>query len=376
MKNDIHYTFRGRVLVHTCISGMISGMFMLFFMSQFQTIGALFERWGWEHNFFLAIEPGTYAEIVFIFLLTLGLFTVIFLILQLRQIQYMEEILYAMEDISAGNLQRTVEVKGDDELTDIAMQLNHMSEQICLLMEREHKAEQTKNDLITSLAHDLRTPLTSILGYVDLLVNTPSMDPAMKQKYLEVVQKKSRHLQMLIENLFSFTKLSNGNLQLNIGQIDIVKLLEQLLDEFYPQFTQNHLEYKYTPSVNSLIITADGTLLARLFDNLLSNAVKYGKDGKLIRVKLHTAGSHVTVQVLNYGTPIPEKELPLIFDQFYRMEQSRSTSTGGSGLGLAIAKQIAVLHGGSIEAKSSRKETAFIVRLPLKHPFDPKTTET
>ena len=344
-------------------------------MSQSQSIGSVFEKLGMTHNVFLSITPNFYTAIVCFFILAIVLFTIIFFLLQLHQIKYMEEILEAMEDISSGNLHHTVEVKGDNELTDIAIQLNHMSEQISLLMEREHRAEQSKNDLITSLAHDLRTPLTSILGYVDLLADNPTMDPVLKQKYVNVVQKKSRHLQNLIESLFNFTKLNNGNLQLNVGEIDIVKLLEQLLDELYPQFAENNLEYKYTPSVNSLIITADGTLLARLFDNLLSNAIKYGKNGKFIRVKLHTAGGHVIIQVTNYGTAIPEQEMPLIFDQFYRMEQSRSSTTGGSGLGLAIAKEIAVLHCGRIEAKSNWKETSFLVRLPLKYPFHQKLIE-
>ena len=199
-------------------------------------------------------------------------------------------------------------------------------------MEREREAERTKNDLITNVAHDLRTPLTSIIGYLELLSSNRPLDEEMRKKYLSIAYQKSCHLQVLIEDLFGFTSLGYGKITAKMAELDIVNLLAQLLDEFYPIFEQNHLEYSYNTNVPSKIIVGDGTLLARLFDNLLNNAVKYGNDGKMINVILNAEETAVTIQVINFGSIIPANELNTIFEKFYRMEQSRSTQTGGTDL--------------------------------------------
>ena len=249
-----------------------------------------------------------------------------------------------------------------------------MAEQVRTLMEREREAERTKNDLITNVAHDLRTPLTSIIGYLELLSSNRPLDETMRKKYLSIAYQKSCHLQVLIEDLFGFTSLGYGKITAKMAELDIVNLLEQLLDEFYPIFEQNHLQYNYNTNVASKIIIGDGTLLARLFDNLLNNAVKYGNDGKMINVILTAQEQVVTIQVINFGSIIPANELNTIFEKFYRMEQSRSTQTGGTGLGLAIAKNIVDVHSGTITAESSLNGTIFKVVLPTipsnqKQPF-------
>ena len=159
--------------------------------------------------------------------------------------------------------------------------------------------------------------------------------------------------------------MNYGKMLVQMGELDIVKLMEQLLDEFYPVFSSQNLECKYHSNISSLKITADGTLLARLFDNLINNAVKYGSDGKRIEVDLEAVDDGVIIKITNYGKVIPAAELEMIFDKFYRVEQSRSLDTGGAGLGLAIAKSITQLHGGSIQAKSSLKGTVFQVWLPV-----------
>ena len=286
----------------------------------------------------------------------------------------MQKLSIAMHKISNGDLTTTVDIEGDNELSQMAMELNQMAEQVRSLMEREREAERTKNDLITNVAHDLRTPLTSIIGYLELLSSNRPLDEEMRKKYLSIAYQKSCHLQVLIEDLFGFTSLGYGKITAKMAELDIVNLLAQLLDEFYPIFEQNHLEYNYTTNVPSKIIVGDGTLLARLFDNLLNNAVKYGNDGKMINVILNAEETAVTIQVINFGSIIPANELNTIFEKFYRMEQSRSTQTGGTGLGLAIAKNIVDVHNGSITAESSLNGTIFKVVLPTipsnqKQPF-------
>ena len=147
--------------------------------------------------------------------------------------------------------------------------------------------------------------------------------------------------------------------------MDIVKLLSQLLEEFYPSFADKDLTYELKSNVPAQVITADGNLLARLFDNLINNAIKYGAEGKKILVKIHSDGEIVTVSVTNYGYVIPAEELPLIFNKFYRVEQSRSIYTGGTGLGLAIAKNIVDMHGGTISVASDLNGTVFTVKLKV-----------
>jgi len=145
----------------------------------------------------------------------------------------------------------------------------------------------------------------------------------------------------------------------------VVKLLSQLLEEFYPSFVDKNLSYELQSNVPAQMISADGNLLARLFDNLINNAIKYGADGKRILVKVHGSEEMVTIQVINYGYVIPEEELPLIFNKFYRVEQSRSTNTGGTGLGLAIAKNIVDMHGGTIHVTSDLSGTVFTIKLQV-----------
>ncbi len=150
-----------------------------------------------------------------------------------------------------------------------------------------------------------------------------------------------------------------------MAKVDLLKLLGQLLEEFYPSFADKNLTYQLTSNVSSLMIAADADLIARLFDNLINNAIKYGADGKRILVKVHGTDEVATVSVINYGYVIPQEELPLLFNKFYRVEQSRSVRTGGTGLGLAIAKNIVDMHGGTIQASSDLDGTVFTVRLKV-----------
>jgi len=252
----------------------------------------------------------------------------------------------------------------------MASNLNSMTADIKKLMDSEREAERTKNELITNVAHDLRTPLTSIIGYLEILSSRSDLPEETRSRYTEIAYTKSKKLQQLINDLFGFTKLSYGKAAMRLASIDIVKLLSQLLMEFYPNFESAGLEYDLESNVPSLQITADPNLLARLFDNLINNAIKYGAEGKRIRVRIHAEEETVTVRVINYGRVIPADELPLIFEKFYRTEKSRSSSTGGTGLGLAIARNITEMHGGTISVTSDLSGTAFIVTLPVQPDLD------
>lgn len=317
-----------------------------------------------------AIEKQHTAVVLLYLILGILLFSVTFMILQEPYIRYISRISEAVQNISEGNLNTVIDVIGDDEFSSMAANLNHMAADIKKLMEKERESERTKNELITNVAHDLRTPLTSIIGYLELLAGNQQVPADMQHKYIEIAYGKSRRLQKLIEDLFGFTKLNCGKIAMHVGQIDIVKLLGQLVEEAYPNFVEKGLSYDLQSNVPAKIINADGKLLARLFDNLIGNAIKYGADGKRVLVKIHAEGETVTVSVTNYGYVIPADELPLIFNKFYRVEQSRSSSTGGTGLGLAIAKEIVDMHGGTISVASDLNGTVFTVKLQVDFDVD------
>lgn len=297
-------------------------------------------------------------------------FFVTFLFLMENVVKYLREITIGISKIAEGNLNEKIVVKGADELSYIAKSLNDMTDRIDILMTKEREAERTKNELITNVAHDLRTPLTSIIGYMELLSLDNKIDLETRQKYLEVAFTKTKRLEKLIEDLFSFTKLSHGKIAMKLDSVDIVMLVNQLLEDFYPTLVERNLEYEISSTEPIILIKADGNLLARLFENLLSNAIKYGAHGKVIRVNIRRELGYVVVVITNYGYVIPEKELGNIFNKFYRVEQSRSENTGGTGLGLAIVKNIVEMHQGSIEVRSTLNGTDFDVRLKTDLNFD------
>lgn len=370
MKNDVSRRYRTRVITNIIYSAIITCLVEVFLVTNLSMVARYMGNRGKMLVMVQAIEKQHTAVVLLYLILGILLFSVTFMILQEPYIRYISKISEAVKNISEGDLNTAIDVIGDDEFSGMAANLNHMAADIKQLMEKERESERTKNELITNVAHDLRTPLTSIIGYLELLTNNQQIPADMQHKYIEIAYGKSRRLQKLIEDLFGFTKLNYGKIAMHVGQIDIVKLLGQLVEEAYPNFVEKGLSYDLQSNVPAKIINADGNLLARLFDNLIGNAIKYGADGKRVLVKIHAESETVTVSVTNYGYVIPADELPLIFNKFYRVEQSRSSSTGGTGLGLAIAKEIVDMHGGTISVASDLNGTVFTVKLQVHFDVD------
>ena len=365
MKNSLNGRYHTRVVVNIIYSTVVACMVMVFLVTNLSMIGQYAAERGMENSLVLLFyRPGTMIVLLYV-LLGIGVFSVSFLLLQSRSMRYISRISSAMREIAEGDLNITLDVEGDDEFADMAENLNNMVEELRQLMDKEHESERTKNELITNVAHDLRTPLTSIIGYLELLSGPVKLNEEMQKKYLDITYKKSKRLQKLIEDLFGFTKLNYGKISMKVSKVDIVKLLSQMLEEFYPNFMEKNLAYELQSNVTAKVITADGNLLARLFDNLINNAIKYGSEGKKIIVKVDATDTVVTVSVTNFGYVIPKEELPLLFEKFYRVEQSRSVNTGGTGLGLAIAKNIVDMHGGTIGVTSDLNGTVFTVKLKV-----------
>ena len=365
MKNSMGSSYRFRVLTHIVYSAIITCLVEVFLITNLSMVARYIQQSGKVSALVHFILGQHLAVVILYVLLGIVIFSVTFMILEEPGIRYLGRISDAVQSISQGNLNTEVDVTGDDEFSAMAANLNKMSSDIRKLMDKEREAERTKNELITNVAHDLRTPLTSIIGYLELLAGNTQIPQEMQHKYIEIAYSKSRRLEKLIEDLFGFTKLNYGKIAMHIGQIDIVKLLEQLLEEAYPNFEEKNLSYDLQSNVPAKIISADGNLLARLFDNLIGNAIKYGADGKRVLVKIHGEEDTVTVSVTNFGRVIPADELPLLFNKFYRVEQSRSATTGGTGLGLAIAKEIVDMHGGTIRVASDLNGTVFPVKLQV-----------
>ena len=365
MKNSLNGRYHTRVVVNIIYSTVVACMVMVFLVTNLSMIGQYAAERGMENSLALLFyRPGTMIVLLYV-LLGIGVFSVSFLLLQSRSMRYISRISSAMREIAEGDLNITLDVEGDDEFADMAENLNNMAEELRQLMDKERESERTKNELITNVAHDLRTPLTSIIGYLELLSGPVKLNEEMQKKYLDITYKKSKRLQKLIEDLFGFTKLNYGKISMKVSKVDIVKLLSQMLEEFYPNFMEKNLAYELQSNVTAKVITADGNLLARLFDNLINNAIKYGSEGKKIIVKVDATDTVVTVSVTNFGYVIPKEELPLLFEKFYRVEQSRSVNTGGTGLGLAIAKNIVDMHGGTIGVTSDLNGTVFTVKLKV-----------
>lgn len=365
MKNSMGSSYRFRVLTHIVYSAIITYLVEVFLITNLSMVARYIQQSGKVSALVHFILEQHLAVVILYVLVGIVIFSVTFMILEEPGIRYLGRISDAVQSISQGNLNTEVDVTGDDEFSAMAANLNKMSSDIRKLMDKEREAERTKNELITNVAHDLRTPLTSIIGYLELLAGNTQIPQEMQHKYIEIAYSKSRRLEKLIEDLFGFTKLNYGKIAMHIGQIDIVKLLEQLLEEAYPNFEEKNLSYDLQSNVPAKIISADGNLLARLFDNLIGNAIKYGADGKRVLVKIHGEEDTVTVSVTNFGRVIPADELPLLFNKFYRVEQSRSATTGGTGLGLAIAKEIVDMHGGTIRVASDLNGTVFTVKLQV-----------
>lgn len=296
---------------------------------------------------------------------TICFFIIYFLLFIKRIVKDMTYISDRIIDIADGKSDEKIIIERQDEIGEIAGRINEMTEQINQLITSERDALQSNKDLIACVAHDLRTPITSVKGYLDLALDTKHYDLEQRQKYVRIAQTKANRLEYLIHDLFNYAKLTSGEITLHRSKIDLVQLVEQMVEEFYPLFQEEELECTTKYNISYLEMNMDGELIARAVQNLLSNAIKYGKDGKHVYVELECLEQEVQIRVTNYGLVIPEESIKHLFDKFYRVERSRNVKTGGTGLGLNIAQEIVHLHGGRIQVTSGASGTCFTIALPL-----------
>ena len=265
----------------------------------------------------------------------------------------------------------TVFKKGDalvslpPEFADAENKLNAIRNENLRNEQLAKEAEQRKNDLVVYLAHDLKTPLTSVIGYLTLLRDEPQISEELRLKYQGIALDKARRLEDLINEFFDITRFSLQNIHLECESLDLNVMLQQLMEEFYPVLAEKQLSAAFLPD-DELHVFADPDKLARVFDNLLRNAAAYSYPKTQIAVRMKREGEDAVVIFENHGAKIPEPKQQMIFQKFYRLDEARSSRTGGAGLGLAIAKELVELHGGKIWVDSSEERPQFCVQIPLR----------
>ncbi|MBW6410978.1 sensor histidine kinase [Clostridium weizhouense] len=367
MKNKKLYKYYlislGEILIASILSLIIAYIIKKVLSYLYINTGSNFIFYFWEFVREIRRELG--VEYFNIIIGTI-LFTVFYFMITSRKAKNLIAIIDETETMSNGDLDRIIEIESEGDMKKLAENINNISRQLKDITVAERNAQKTKNDLITNVSHDLRTPLTSIIGYLELIDNDKYKDEVELRYYVNIVYEKSKSLNLLINELFQLTKMQNNTINLDKTDINLVELLGQVVACFECQFNSADMQSRIKFSKDKLIINADAGKLVRAFENLLSNSIKYGKDGYYVDVITKIEKNMAVVQVINYGQSISSIDLPYIFDRFYRVEKSRNSSIGGSGLGLAITKNIIELHNGTIQAYSDDNRTIFEVKLPVK----------
>lgn len=280
---------------------------------------------------------------------------------------YWNKIIGFVEDISeAAELliqSDDIEIRLPTELRIIESNMNRIKK-TANENEREARiAEQRKNDLVVNLAHDIRTPLSSVIGYLNLLDEAKDIPKEQRIKYIGITLDKAYRLEQLIDELFEITRFSLSSITINKGKVNLPFMLQQIADEFYPMLSPQNKQI-IVHVQEGLVLWADADKLSRVFNNILKNAMAYSYAGSIIKINAYTKEQNILIDFINHGDPIPAHKLESIFERFFRLDASRPTYKGGAGLGLAIAKEIITAHGGTIGVKSAKSETIFSVVLP------------
>lgn len=298
-----------------------------------------------------------------LFLWLIGTLVVI-LVHEHRLAQYFQILTDAADDLVADDGE---DIRLPSALHEVEVRLNLVKLESERNARAAKNAEQRKNDLVVYLAHDLKTPLTSVIGYLSLLQEEKEISPELRDKYTGIALDKAQRLEDLINEFFEITRFNLSHMELETEEVSLTRMLEQTASEFEPVLAQKGLLWQLSVAPD-LRLVCDPDKLERVFDNLIRNAVNYSYRDAAILLYAADLGGRVGVKVQNRGKTIPPEKLSRIFDQFYRVDSSRASETGGSGLGLAIAKEIVSLHGGTISAESWDETVTFTVILPKAGP--------
>ena len=376
-KDTDYSVFQIRIMRRFCASAFVSTaiVIMLYLFLWKQRMGEwivrLIELWmdiGHEEAFYVYNDYFRGIKEVFFAAAMVLIFLLLLVFLFRWLTRYFREINQGIDCLLSD---REEQIRLSPEMRPFEVKLNTVQS---ILIQREQAAraaEQRKNELVMYLAHDIRTPLTSIIGYLRLLEQIPNLPDEEKGKYVHISLEKTYRLEKMINEFFEITCYNTQQITIASKAIDLYYLLAQVIDEHLPLFTE-HGNYVTFHAAESLEVCGDPERLARVFHNLLKNAASYSSKGTEITVNAEETPEHIVVTVSNHGKTIPDDKLETLFEKFYRLDESRTSNTGGTGVGLAIAKEIVLLHGGTISADSKNGLTTFTVKLPI----SPKTQLT
>lgn len=314
-----------------------------------------FQLWSWE-NLFIGLMLIADALVVWWRLIR-----------RYRQMQ-LRHIIDELHYIANGHFDHRIPFRVSGDVQRVVDSVNALVDSVINSMDEERAIEKSKDELITNVSHDIRTPLTSIIGYLGLIEDKQYHNEADLLKYTHTAFLKSKQMKSLVDDLFEYTKVRQTDTPLSLTNINLAAMLEQLGASFELEAQKKGMTIGAESSSETMMMEADPEKLVRVFNNLVSNALKYGDGGKHINlVATQLSDQELEVRVTNDGPKIPKASLNMIFERFYRVEESRSKETGGTGLGLAIAQSIVALHGGYIYVESDDALTSFVIHLPVKH---------
>ncbi|WP_300562496.1 HAMP domain-containing sensor histidine kinase [Companilactobacillus sp.] len=280
------------------------------------------------------------------------------------QVEYVEK---ELKRIASGDLHEKINLQVNHRLQGVVDSINSLIDNTNEHIAEQRRSEQSKDELITNVSHDIRTPLTSIIGYLGLIESRNYEDLDQILKYTHIAYKKSLEMQTLVNDLFEYANVEHANSTLSMSKFDMAQMLDQLSADFELEANKRGMEIVVNADPDKIIMSGDTDKLGRVFNNLIMNAFKYGKGATHLWLNAKQTPEEVVVSVANNGKPIPKESLDSLFDRFYRVEDSRSKATGGTGLGLAIAQSMVKMHGGHIDVQSDEDRTAFVIHFPAKN---------
>lgn len=312
-------------------------------------------------EFFYSITDLRTSIIPILIIWVIGILVLLYRLLK-KVFGYIDEVGKATEDL----VNKDVEyIELPDELEEIKNRMNHLKRESEKNEKLAKENEEKKDELIVYLAHDIKTPLTSMIGYLSILDEIDDMPKKKQKNYISIALDKSYRLEDLINELFDVARFNSEKIVLEKEELNLNLMLEQIIDDFYPTLRELNKSIKLNYN-EPISINGDPDKLSRVFNNLIKNAISYSKEESEIVINLKKDNNNAIVEVINKGKQISKEKLSKIFEKFYRLDSARTSRTGGSGLGLAIAKDIVELHNGTIIAESNDEETTFRVTLPLK----------
>lgn len=308
----------------------------------------------------------SYQRIVMALLVLIDIGVLWWRLLRRYHLYQLDHIIGELHYIAQGHLEHRIPFRVNGNQQHVITSVNALVDTITQAMQEERASEKSKDELITNVSHDLRTPLTSIIGYLGLIEDHQYQSEEDIVKYSHIAYDKAKQMKNLVEDLFEYTKVQQHGAPVNLMTVDLGQLLEQVGASFELEANKKGMAINVSCEPTPLSITADPEKLGRLFSNLVANALKYGHGASYIHLTAKQLGEKVVITVADDGEKIPAEAVKHLFERFYRVESSRNKATGGTGLGLAIVQSIVELHHGSVTARSDDQETAFVVTLPVK----------